>query len=283
MYRLLPLLFLLFAGCQRPVAAVLTYAPVPAAAEDDGTVDMNQVLTVVQRRLRTTRLPCRASLDDSQQIRVETSDDSQEMLGRIDGVVLASGTFELRIAANSTDHADLIQRAQETDARELHNQEGELLAWWVPLKADADSNMLVLSDLTTREIIHEDAPEVELLVVNDPYQVDGSLLKRASPSIDQTGRPNVTFVLTDKGGKLMAGLTADNLPDPVSGFARKLAIIFNGRVFSAPAIQSMIGARGEITGDFTDQEVQDLVNVLNSGSLPIPLKRVNIEHVVAEQ
>ena len=283
MFRLLPLLLVLFAGCQRPVAAVLTYAPDPAAVEDDGTVDMAQVLTIVQRRLRSARLPCRASLDAWQEIQIEVFTGEQATLDRVDRIVSVPGTFELRIAANSTDHADLIQRAQEADAREIRNQEGELLAWWVPIKADASNNMLVLSDLTTREIEGEGGSEVELLVVNDPYQVDGRLLKRASPSIDQSGRPNVAFVLTDKGGKLMAGLTADNLPDPVSGFARKLAIIFNGRVFSAPAIQSMIGERGEITGDFTDQEVQDLVNVLNSGSLPVPLKRVNIEHVVAEQ
>ena len=139
--------------------------------------------------------------------------------------------------------------------------------------------MLEIPGLTTREEEGRNSALTELLVVNDPYRVDGTLLERAEPGIDQLGRPNIAFVLTDKGGEMMAGLTTENLPDPVSRRTRKLAIIFNHRVFSTPAIQSTIRQHGEITGDFTEQYVKDLANVLTSGSLPVPLTRVSIERV----
>jgi len=283
MLRLAPLLLLLFAGCQRPVAVVLTYAPAPAAVEDEETdsIDMNGVVTAVQRRLRY--LPCRVSLDDSQQVRIEAFADDQETLDRIDRIVTALGTFEFRIAANSVDHTVLIERAEESEDHEVRDEQGELLGWWVLIDGGVGNSMLGDPDIVTREIERNGAAEVELLVVNDPYQVDGSLLVRADPGVDQSGRPNVTFMFTDKGGQMMAGLTTDNLPDPVSRRTRKLAILLNGRAFSAPSIQSTIHQRGEITGDFTYDEVADLVTVLNSGSLPTPLTRLSVEHVSGDQ
>ncbi len=283
MLRLLPLLLFLFAGCQRPVAAVLTYAPDPVAAEDDGTVDMNQVLSVVQKRLRSTGLPCRASLDDFQEIRIEVFTGEQAKLDRIDRIVSAPGTFELRIAANEDDHADLIRQAEKADESDVRDEQGELLAWWGPTDQKFCDAVRAFPDLITREFDRNGASEVELLVVNDPYQVDGSLLVRASPDVDQNGRPCVSFQLTDKGGQMMAGLTTENLPDPVSDRTRKLAIIFNGRIFSTPAIMTTIRDRGQITGDFAIEEVKELAAILNSRAMPVPLVLVNTEHVVTEE
>jgi preprotein translocase subunit SecD len=283
MLRLLPLLLFLFAGCQRPVAAVLTYAPDPVAAEDDGTVDMNQVLSVVQKRLRSTGLPCRASLDNFQEIRIEVFTGEQATLDRIDRIVSAPGTLELRIAANEDDHAELIKQAEETDESEICDAHGRLLGWWVPTGQESCDAIRAFPDLITREFDRNGASGVELLVVNDPYQVDGSLLVRASPDVDQNGRPCVSFQLSDKGGQMMAGLTTENLPDPVANRTRKLAIIFNGRVFSTPSIQTTITNRGQITGDFAIEEVEELATILNSRAMPVPLVRVNTEHPVAEQ
>ena len=49
-----------------------------------------------------------------------------------------------------------------------------------------------------------------------------------------------------------------------------LAIVLNGRVVSAPRIQSRIdGGVGMIEGNFAQAEVQDLVTVLRSGALPV--------------
>lgn len=281
MLRLAPLLLLLLTGCQRPVAVVLTYAPAPTAAEAEeaAPVDMNRAVSVVEQRLRASGIAARVSLDESRNVRVEVFDDDQELLDRIDRIVTALGTFELRILANSHDHAALIEQARATDEGEVRDEQGKLLGWWAALDDDMEKNILALPDATTRTIQRDGASEMQLLVVNDPYRVDGSRLVRVAPGIDQNGRPNVFFQFNQQGGQMLAGLTTDNLPDADGKHYRHLAIILNGRVRSAPRIQSTIRERGEITGNFTRQEVEELVNVLGSGRSPTPLKRVNIEHL----
>jgi preprotein translocase subunit SecD len=52
---------------------------------------------------------------------------------------------------------------------------------------------------------------------------------------------------------------------------RSLAIILDGRVQSAPRIDSRITSDGRISGSFTQEEVQNLSLILRSGSLPATL------------
>ncbi|MEM9893971.1 MAG: protein translocase subunit SecD [Actinomycetota bacterium] len=64
--------------------------------------------------------------------------------------------------------------------------------------------------------------------------------------------------------------------DSVSGQQQpgRLAIVLDGRVVSAPAIQQPVFSRTgiEITGDFTDEEAEDLARVLRFGALPVELE-----------
>jgi SecD/SecF fusion protein len=64
----------------------------------------------------------------------------------------------------------------------------------------------------------------------------------------------------------MSNLTGQNLE-------RKLAIIFDNELKSAPVIRAKISERGEITGDFTEDEVNFMVEILKSGSLPVVLHK----------
>ncbi len=91
--------------------------------------------------------------------------------------------------------------------------------------------------------------------------VTGRDLSNASPGHDQFGRPSVEFTLNPAGGQAFGELTGKNV-----GYG--LAIVLDGRVVSAPVINSRIADRGQIEGNFSQQEVQDLVTVLRSGALP---------------
>lgn len=53
---------------------------------------------------------------------------------------------------------------------------------------------------------------------------------------------------------------------------RYLAIVLNGRVRSAPYIKTRITDSGQITGDFTKQQAEDVALTLRSGSLPTPIE-----------
>jgi preprotein translocase subunit SecD len=102
--------------------------------------------------------------------------------------------------------------------------------------------------------------------------VTGADLRGANPTIDEYNKPAVRFLLTGEGARKFGRVTGENIN-------RMLAIILDGRVQSAPRIESRITDEGRITGSFTNQEVQDLALVLRSGALPAPMSYLEEEVV----
>jgi preprotein translocase subunit SecD len=94
--------------------------------------------------------------------------------------------------------------------------------------------------------------------------VTGRDLRNARPSIDENNQPAVSFTLNNEGGRKFGAVTGDNI-------GRQLAIILDGKVQSAPRIDSRINTDGRITGSFTNEEVQNLSLILRSGALPAKL------------
>ena len=102
--------------------------------------------------------------------------------------------------------------------------------------------------------------------------VTGRDLSNAQPDRGQFGQPNVAFTLTPTGSQAFGELTGQNV-------GKGLAIVLDGRVVSAPVIKSRITDRGSIEGNYSQQEVQDLVTVLKSGALPAGITYLE-EHTV---
>jgi preprotein translocase subunit SecD len=94
--------------------------------------------------------------------------------------------------------------------------------------------------------------------------VTGRDLRNARPTLDENNLPAVSFSLNSDGARRFGDFTNQNI-------GRGLGIVLDGRVFSAPTIQSRITDEGQITGSFSTQEAQDLSLVLRSGALPAPL------------
>ncbi len=92
----------------------------------------------------------------------------------------------------------------------------------------------------------------------------GSVLADAWVQPDEMGIPEVSFRLTREGAKVFGRLTGANVN-------RRLAIVLDGIVQSAPVIQSRITDQGQITGRFTSAEAHDLAIVLRAGALPAPI------------
>jgi preprotein translocase subunit SecD len=90
--------------------------------------------------------------------------------------------------------------------------------------------------------------------------VSGADLRSARPSLDQNGRPAVSFSLNSDGARKFGTVTGQNI-------GRALAIILDGRVHSAPTINGRITNEGIIENMGSQEEVADLAVVLNSGSL----------------
>ena len=82
-----------------------------------------------------------------------------------------------------------------------------------------------------------------------------------------TYAPTVHFQFNNAGGELFGNITRKNVSETTGGPdntkpRRHLAIILDGLVMSAPTINSEIRSQGQISGNFTQKEVDQLVNIL---------------------
>jgi preprotein translocase subunit SecD len=91
--------------------------------------------------------------------------------------------------------------------------------------------------------------------------ITGRDLRTARSGLGQFNEPVVRFYLSKEAGRVFGEATGANV-------GRRLAIVLDGKVQSAPTVQSRITDEGVIEGQFTQTEVEDLVTVLRSGALP---------------
>jgi SecD/SecF fusion protein len=112
---------------------------------------------------------------------------------------------------------------------------------------------------------------VEVLMAYDPdNDVRGSDLAYAREGMDEGGGWSIEFAMKGEGEWKMGTLTGENAPS--GNITRKLGIVWDNKLVSAPDIRSTIRDRGQITGRFTQREVKDKVELLRSGSMPVVLK-----------
>ena len=110
------------------------------------------------------------------------------------------------------------------------------------------------------------------LLLDTEGALTGAILSDAWVEPGELGLPDVNFRLNRDGARAFAQLTGANIN-------RRLAIVLDGTVQSAPVIQSRIADSGRITGRFTREQANDLAIVLRAGALPAPI-RVEEERTV---
>ena len=104
------------------------------------------------------------------------------------------------------------------------------------------------------------------LKVSKRVVMSGDNLTNARPTFDNRNNETiVSFTLDRVGAKRFGRVTADNV-------GRKLAIILDNKIISAPEIREpILGGNGQISGNFTFQSATDFALLLRSGALPAPL------------
>jgi len=127
----------------------------------------------------------------------------------------------------------------------------------------------------TRE---DDFGQRYVLAYNDKWNFVGDYLTRAEKrSDDRSGEPIVSFQFNITGGDKFGALTEEYAPPPdarENELAKfRLGIMFDGRMRSAPSLNSKITDSGQITG-FREPELSSIVKILNAGKLPVALERI---------
>jgi preprotein translocase subunit SecD len=116
------------------------------------------------------------------------------------------------------------------------------------------------------DIILEDSsnPEIKYLVKQIPI-LTGSQVTDARVAFDKSNQPIISFQLNSFGAKVFGDFTAKSID-------KRLAVVLDGKVFSAPYIRERIGGgSGQISGSFTVEEAGNVAIALRSGALPAPV------------
>lgn len=132
---------------------------------------------------------------------------------------------------------------------------------------DADGNTVAAKVPEGLEIL--EGRNDDLFIVESKQVLTGASLKDAKVQMDGYGRPIVAFDLDPEGAKIFGQVTGANVN-------RRLAIVLDNKIYSAPVIKSRIGGgSGIIEGQFKLEEAKDLALVLRAGALPAPVKIIN--------
>ncbi len=156
---------------------------------------------------------------------------------------------------------------EEQRARELISRAAKL-----ELMAVDEDRAMRVQDMSEAEAISygdkilEDALQPQLKhLVNEIPILDGSMLTDAQVGYDQNNRPVINFSLNAQGAQIFGDFTGKSV-------GKRLAIVLDGKVYSAPVINERIGGgSGQISGNYTIEEANDLAIALRSGALLAPI------------
>jgi len=103
------------------------------------------------------------------------------------------------------------------------------------------------------------------IVLDRDALLTGGDVSDARPAFDKMNQAYVTLSFNSRGAAIFERITGENV-------GKRLAIVLDGKVYSAPVIRDRIaGGHASITGGFSTAEAQDLAIVLRAGSLPAPV------------
>jgi preprotein translocase subunit SecD len=208
------------------------------------------------------------------QLEFKIVDDGSDYMKKVAASVPKSGAISVTPESwtekhQGTQHEDVYLRVKEKDKEELT----KFIAGLTGELAVPNDREFGLELMSPREV-NEGTPDkyYRTYLLKKRAGVTGEYLQNAEESWDEMGRPEVAFTMNRQGSDMMGKLTGENV-------GRKMAVVLDEKITSAPVIESKSSDRGRITmGGYGDpfkvqQEVKDLVGVLRSGALPAPLKK----------
>nr|WP_321266435.1 protein translocase subunit SecD [uncultured Sulfurimonas sp.] len=193
---------------------------------------------------------------------IETIRNRLDQFGLAEPVVARQGEEKILVQL-----AGIKTQEEEQRARELISRAAKLEL--MAVDEDRNARVFNMSDADAAsygDIILEDVknPELKYLVREIPI-LDGGMLTDASMGFDQNNRPLINFKLNAEGAEIFGDFTGKSV-------GKRLAVVLDGKVYSAPNINERIGGgAGQISGSYTVEEAKDLAIALRSGALLAPI------------
>lgn len=105
--------------------------------------------------------------------------------------------------------------------------------------------------------------------------MEGRELQAATAVLDENSKPAISLKLTDEGAKLFGDMTAKSI-------GKTITIKLDDQVLMSPTVNEAIyGGRVQVTGSFTQEQVQNYCVQLQSGALPLDLRQDKLDTISA--
>lgn len=282
MQRSLLLIFLLFASaCNKQIEPkqpqigpqqVLVFRATPLVGQN--SIDLDRTKQVITARLNAAELKCgfRLQQSGSQQFELITYGAAEPELDKIKKYVISTATLEFAPLADPREDAELIAAAKDV-VGEVKIDDVVRGAWMRSKNAESNGadDLHSVDAEVVREREVDGKMQSEWLVAYDPQcRITGDQLIRAGETQDHKGAPALSFEIGAKDVWRMQHTTSRLRP--FGNKYRLLAIIWDGRIVSAPRVQSQISGHGMIQGIFSREEVKEMSGLLSAGQLPCLLE-----------
>lgn len=161
---------------------------------------------------------------------------------------------------------DIIQRPAQLNFHLVAQNSDELV------EGEVDGKNPNVSLELKRMLVYEDednpnpSGQQVVYVQRIPEELGGQHVVDAQPVIGEFGGYEVSLTFNTEGARLFGEITKDNVD-------RRLAIVLDGTVFSAPNInEAILGGRASISGNFSQHEANQLAIQLRCGNLPVKIR-----------
>jgi len=186
-----------------------------------------------------------------------------------------TGLLKLKRQAEAVLSQSRTQQAAGTDKPDIKTEELAKALDQLGVKVPAGSSESDQLELLLAEVNRR------IVALYEPAQLTGKDLTSAGRQQQQTGNGwDVTLAFNTEGGRKFAELTQG-----IAGTGRLLGIVLDGRSISEASVgpefkpAGITGGAASITGNFTAEEARDLEVQLRGGSLPLPVKLIEVRTV----
>ena len=243
--------------------------------DEEQNVPMSELVAALKRRINPSgvkEIVVRQYGD--RQVEIIIPEVEAAEIDYLKQMITTAGALKFRIMAQrSIDDIRLFELAEkniEIPSRQILDGDQLLGEWaWRGIDKDAstDSDPIYQVNVNPQENMTRTIQgRQQVLMQITTFNVEGKDLESATPDYDEVGRPAVSFTMTGPGAAKFGGLTSTNRN-------RRLGIVLDEELLSAPSINDTITNRGIITGKFSQQDVDVLAGVLKAGKLPTSLKK----------
>lgn len=212
----------------------------------------------LEYRLKLTEEETIKTKDFSVAQAVETIRNRLDQFGLSEPTVLRQGESDIvvqlpgiKTAEEEKAARDLISKPANLELMAVDEDRIEQVYQMTSSQA-ASYGDLILEDINN--------PNKKYLVKEIPI-LDGSQIVDAQVAYSQSNQPIINFTLNSAGARIFGDFTGKSV-------GKRLAIVLDGKVYSAPNINERIGGgSGQISGGFTVAEAGNVAIALRSGAL----------------